>query len=182
MKLVFKIRGLIMVPPMLLAVLCTWGEVEVEVFVFGLGGLVFLLGLGLRFWAQLHLRYRLRVKKTLTTTGPYAYTRNPIYIGNTLLLAGMSMLAELFWLVPIQVLYCAVIYHFVVAYEEARLSEKYGLMYLDYMSRVPRWIPKLRPSENYKMSLRSLLIPAALAEAHNLLLLLPAIIKEVVVA
>ena len=178
MKWIFKVRGLAMVPPAVFAMLCSWGEVEEEIAVFGLGGLTFALGLALRLWAQVHLRYRLQKKTVLTTTGPYAYVRNPIYIANTLLLVGMCMVAELFWLVPLQLLYCAVIYHAVVRYEESHLAEKHGQPYLDYVSRVPRWVPRLRVGRGCQGSAHGLLLPSVLAEAHNLLLLLPAIVKE----
>jgi len=171
-----------MAPPMIFITLCTWGEVENDLLVFGLGGVAFAAGLFIRLWSQTHLRYRLHIKTTLTRTGPYAYVRNPIYIGNTFILVGACLLAEMFWFAPIQLLYCAIIYSLVVRYEEAHLAEKYGVAYLDYVKRVPRWLPKLLRPESTRANVTQYLGVSTLAEAHNLLFLLPFIIKEFVAA
>ena len=179
LKSIFKVRGLIMVPPMIFITLCTAGEWENNLAVFGGGGAVFMLGLSLRVWAQMHLRYRLRTHKILTVTGPYAYVRNPIYIANTAILLGACMLAELFWFLPIQLLWCAVIYTFVVRYEEARLAQKHGDAYRAYLARVPRWLPKFSPSMNFKPSTREYIGRSLLAEVHNLAILLPFVVKEI---
>jgi len=172
-----------MVPMMLLAALCTTAETENDLLAFGCGGLVFALGVFLRIWAQMHLHYRLKIRKTLTVTGPYALVRNPIYLGNTLILAGACMLAELFWLVPIQIAYCAVVYTFTVRYEEDHLTEKYGDAYKEYVSLVPRWFPKgtagLSVAEG---SFGRYLSASLLAEAHLLLLLVPFVVKELGIA
>jgi len=76
-RLIYKNRGLLMVPPVVFMVLCTWKEIENDALVFGLGGIVFGMGLCLRIWSQMHLHHRLKVHKILTTTGPYVYIRNP---------------------------------------------------------------------------------------------------------
>jgi len=170
-----------MVPPMVFITLCTWGEVENELAVFGAGGVTFALGLALRVWAQMHLHYRLRMSKTLTLTGPYAYVRNPIYIANTTMLAGSCMLAELFWFIPIQVLWCAVVYGLVVRYEETHLAKKYGRAYLEYVSRVPRWLPKVGRSDEGRPRVAGYFGPSLLAEAHNLAFLLPFLMKELII-
>lgn len=177
MKVIFKLRGLLMVPPMIFVALCTWGEIEKELVVWGVGGVTFAVGLVLRVWSQMHLHYRLKIRKTLTTTGPYAYVRNPIYLANTIMLGGACMLAELFWFVPVQVLYCAMIYSLVVRYEEAHLAAKYGPPYLEYRAAVPRWFPKWRPSQE-RSDMAAYFSPSLLAEVHNLLYLLPFVVKE----
>jgi protein-S-isoprenylcysteine O-methyltransferase Ste14 len=180
----FDLRGWLMLPPMVFIAFCTAGEVENEWLYFGLGGLVFALGLGLRVWAQMHLHYRLKVRKVLTLTGPYALVRNPIYIGNTLILAGACMLAELFWFVPIQVLYCALVYAFVVRSEEKHLADKYGSAYREYMSRVPRWLPRLglaRLSAGTGV-FKAYFVSSLWSEAHTLLFLGPFVVKELLVS
>ena len=184
MRTIFKLRGWLMLIPMVFITVCTAYETENEWLCFGLGGLVFVLGLVLRVWAQMHLHYRLRIRKELTVTGPYAFVRNPIYIGNTLMLAGACMLAELFWFVPVQVLYCALVYTFVVRYEESHLADKYGGAYVEYMSRVPRWLPGLglaRLSAGAGV-FRAYFTASLWSEVHNLLLLSPFIIKELLVS
>jgi protein-S-isoprenylcysteine O-methyltransferase Ste14 len=178
MKNIFKLRGFLMIPPIVFIVLCTWGEIEENWLSFGLGGATFALGLALRIWAQTHIHHRLKMKKILTTTGPYAYVRNPLYIANTIMLAATCMLAELFWFVPVQILYCAIVYTFVVRFEENRLYQKYGSAYLNYAHQVPRWLPKLRSMSIKETNINRCLIPSMVAEVHNLLLVVPFIVKE----
>ena len=182
MQSVYKIRGLLMLPPVLFALLCTWNEVENDVLVFGLGGLIFGLGVLIRTWSQMHLHYRLRIKKVLTTTGPYRYCRNPIYIGNTMILLGFVMMTEVFWFLPVMLIYCMIVYTLVVRYEESYLRQKFGAAYEDYLSQVPRWIPTFRVFQNTALTeTRNFLIPSIIAELHCLLLLLPVVAKELVV-
>ena len=91
------------------------------------------------------------VKKNreLTVTGPYAFTRNPLYLGSALIAAGFAV-ALLSWLVAI-VLLCgfAVIYIPVIASEERYLRATFP-NFDAYCRRVPRFIPRLtaaKPSE-----------------------------------
>lgn len=170
-----------MVPPFVFMVLCTWKEIENDVLIFGVGGIVFGAGLCLRVWSQMHLQHRLRVHKILTTTGPYAYIRNPCYVANTLLLTGAAFLSKLFWFAPLMLIYCAIVYSFVVRYEEAKLTRKYGTLYTDYFNRAPRWFPRLRRLQKKSyIKNRQFLVSSIFVEMHNLLLLIPFLIKEVV--
>jgi len=178
-RLWFKTRGLLMLPPVAAMLLCTWGETEWDAVLWPVGISVFAVGLFLRFWAQLHLRYRLSVKTQLTTTGPYRYTRNPIYIGNTLILVALCVMSELLWLCPLVLGYCALIYSLSVRYEERHLSAKYGQAYLDYQASVPRWLPARRvPRPRGEAAVCSDAWLAFLCEAHNLLLLILPLAKE----
>jgi protein-S-isoprenylcysteine O-methyltransferase Ste14 len=179
LRFIYKTRGLLMVPPMVFMALCTWNEIEYDALVFGLGGIVFGAGVCLRVWSQMHIHHRLGVHKILTTTGPYAYIRNPLYVANTLMLTGAVFLSELFWFVPFMLVYSAIVYSFVVRYEEAKLTKKYRALYTDYFNRVPRWFP--RPNRLQKVSfinMRRFLGPSILAEMHNFLLVIPFLIKE----
>jgi hypothetical protein len=90
------------------------------------------------------------------------------------------MLAELFWFVPIQVLYCALIYGLAVRYEEPHLAAKFGAPYREYLSAVPRWLPRWRPWKQ-GTDMGVYFTPSLLAEVHNLLLLLPVAVKELVI-
>ncbi len=169
-----------MVPPVVFMALCSWKEIENDVLIFGLCGIVFGAGLCLRVWSQMHLHYRLRVRMILTTTGPYAYIRNPFYVANTLLLTGAAFLSELFWFAPLMLVYCAIVYSFVIRYEEAKLPKRYGTLYTDYFNRVPRWFPKLRCLQKKSSTeTRQFLVHSLFVEMHNLLLLIPFLIKEV---
>jgi protein-S-isoprenylcysteine O-methyltransferase Ste14 len=179
LKWVFKLRGMVMVPPIIFAVLCTRSEIENAPLNFSVGGAFFIAGWLLRIWSQMHLHYRLKIQKALTCTGPYIYVRNPIYIGNTLMLVGTVIMSELLWFTPAILLYCMVVYSIVVRYEELHLLAKYGSEYTDYTSKVPRWIPNpLKRSASAIFNVRQFLFPSILAEIPSLLLLLPFIVKD----
>lgn len=87
------------------------------------------------------------VKKNreLTVTGPYAYTRNPLYLGSMLIAAGFAV-ALLSWLLAVVLAVgFAVIYIPVIASEEAFLRATFP-GFDAYCRRVPRLIPRLSPS------------------------------------
>ena len=85
-------RGVLVAPPVMLATVCFWHEYENDVFVWPLGLVLFLGGWVLRVWAQQHVCYRLKTTKALTTSGPYTVVRNPIYLGNTLIVLGVVVM------------------------------------------------------------------------------------------
>ncbi len=138
----FKLRGLLMAP--LLSWLLVWGrwEWEQEIGIWTLGLSLFLPGLALRVWSQIHLRYRLRGGRDLATEGPYAWTRNPVYIGNLLMAVGFCVMCELPWAMPIVLAWGALVYDTAVRFEEGRLTKRYGEAYVAYCRRVPRWRPR----------------------------------------
>lgn len=77
---------------------------------------------------------------TVVSSGPFAFTRNPLYLAVLLLFAGVGLAlaspAFLIVLVPL-----IVVLHFgVVLREERYLADKFGSAYLDYKERVRRWI------------------------------------------
>lgn len=181
LRLIYQQRGLLLVPPFVFMTLCTWKEVEQDGLTFALGGVCFVAGWCLRVWSQMHLHYRLKVHKALTTTGPYAYVRNPCYVANTLLLTAVAFLSELYWFIPLMLIYCATVYSLVVRYEEDKLTKQYGILYANYCTQVARWFPKLRSlPENSCTRMRKFLRPSILAEMPNLLLVIPFLIKEAV--
>jgi len=180
-RVFFKFRGLLMLPPVVFVLTSTWGEIEAELLVWGPAGALFLAGFLLRLWAQIHLHFRLKVRRALTTTGPYRFTRNPIYIANTLLLLSAACMSELVWFCPLMLAYALGVYALVVRHEEARLRRRYGAAYGEYCRQVPRWLPRLRgPRSPAVPAWRAFLWPSLRAEAHTLLLLAPFILKDVV--
>jgi protein-S-isoprenylcysteine O-methyltransferase Ste14 len=74
----------------------------------------------------------------LVTDGPYAYSRNPTYIGNLLLCLGWVLLAAS-WPAAIASTALAALYVFAVPFEESWLARTYGQAYDDYRARVKRW-------------------------------------------
>jgi protein-S-isoprenylcysteine O-methyltransferase Ste14 len=175
----FKTRGLLMAPLVLCMFVCRLHEAEQDWLIFPLGGAIFCAGLLIRLWSQTHLRHRLKVKTELTTTGPYRYMRNPLYVGNTLLLVGLCVMMELLWMVPIVLVYCAIVYTLVVRDEERRLVGEYGVRYDEYRRQVPRWMPRGLPKAAVLGSPAIAFLGASIkAEAHNLLWLILPVVKE----
>jgi protein-S-isoprenylcysteine O-methyltransferase Ste14 len=166
---------------MVLATVCFWHEYENEVVVWPLGLLLFLGGWGLRVWAQQHVCYRLKTTKALTTSGPYSMVRNPIYIGNTLIVLGVVVMSELFWLVPLTGLWCLCVYALVVRYEERQLYAKYGVAYRAYQAAVPRWLPRVTSTWATGHG-RADLLQALVVECHVVLMVAPMVLKEVFLA
>jgi protein-S-isoprenylcysteine O-methyltransferase Ste14 len=101
------------------------------------GALITLPGLLLRGLASGHVQK----DKQLTISGPYAYTRNPLYLGSLFLAAGFAIAARSWPIVAIMVLMFALIYIPVIAGEERYLRQTFP-EYDDYARRVPRMLPR----------------------------------------
>jgi len=99
------------------------------------------LGQAVRLWASGYIHKESEV----TTGGPYAYVRNPLYVGSFLISAGFAAMSAVWisWLL-IAVQY-GLVYHLTVLAEERRLEAILGEPYRQYRSAVPRWMPSLRP-------------------------------------
>jgi protein-S-isoprenylcysteine O-methyltransferase Ste14 len=84
-----------------------------------------------------------QVKKDreLTTTGPYAYVRNPLYLGSILLGIGFVVAARDPWIALFLLLYFAVIYVPVIRAEQTYLRDQFPA-YAEYMQRVPSLLPR----------------------------------------
>jgi protein-S-isoprenylcysteine O-methyltransferase Ste14 len=108
-----------------------------------LGTVFVALGLVLRAVASGHLRKN----QQLTMTGPYAYTRNPLYLGSLLLAVGFAIAARSLWIVLILVLLFWAIYLPVIRSEEEYLAQHFP-EFAAYAERVPRWLPRLAASQN----------------------------------
>jgi protein-S-isoprenylcysteine O-methyltransferase Ste14 len=77
---------------------------------------------------------------TIVQTGPYRFTRNPIYLGMFLGLVGLAIGFDSLWLLGTLVPFALVIRYGVVAREEAYLERKFGDVYCHYRARVRRWL------------------------------------------
>jgi protein-S-isoprenylcysteine O-methyltransferase Ste14 len=80
----------------------------------------------------------------LIISGPFAFVRNPLYVGNILLYTGIGIMSwSLFpYLQIVALLFFAVQYHFIVLEEEKYLKVKFGDTYSNYVKFVPRFIPR----------------------------------------
>jgi protein-S-isoprenylcysteine O-methyltransferase Ste14 len=82
--------------------------------------------------------------RRLVIVGLYRFTRNPMYVGIALLLAGWSLLTASPLLAGYMV-FLAIAFHLrVVLYEEPRLKKKFGEEWAKYAATVPRWLPRLK--------------------------------------
>jgi protein-S-isoprenylcysteine O-methyltransferase Ste14 len=111
-----------------------------------LGAIVFVFALALLAWAIITItRAGSNVPTNLPTStivesGPYRFTRNPIYLGMFLGLAGLAIAFDNLWLLMMLVPFALLIRYGVVAREEAYLERKFGDVYRGYRSRVRRWL------------------------------------------
>ena len=123
-----------------------WLSSPLSDILFAAGWLVLLGVAALLFTA---IRTMTRAKTTLNpnatpdhlvTSGPFAVTRNPMYLANTLLMIGVGMISGITWFLPIAVIAAFLTQKVSIEREEKMLTEKFGKRYRDYAKRVRRWI------------------------------------------
>jgi len=102
------------------------------------GALVGLIGLWLRAYAAGYLQKH----EILTVTGPYARTRNPLYLGSAILAVGVAVAAHSWVSSVILCVYFIVFYPIVMCREEAELRAHYGARFDEYARVVPLFIPR----------------------------------------
>lgn len=106
-------------------------------FSFFIGVVFMCLGMFLRFWASGYISK----SRTLATSGPYAYTRNPLYLGNFILGFGISFISNNIWLIIYYLVSFSILYLGTIKEEEKVLKEKFGDAYLNYIASVPVFFP-----------------------------------------
>jgi protein-S-isoprenylcysteine O-methyltransferase Ste14 len=105
-----------------------------------IGGAIALAGALLRLWAAGHIEKG----KVLTQGGPYALTRNPLYLGSFFMAMGIILAGQGYWLLLPFMIFFGVFYFPVMKAEEQELLHGYGQQFLDYVNRVPLFIPAFR--------------------------------------
>ena len=108
-----------------------------------LGALVGIWGLWLRAYAAGYLRKQ----EILTVTGPYARTRNPLYLGSAFLALGAAVAARSWISAGVIAAYFAIFYSAVMRKEEVELQEHHGSAFDEYARAVPFFIPRLTPAK-----------------------------------
>jgi protein-S-isoprenylcysteine O-methyltransferase Ste14 len=110
-----------------------------------IGGVLMAAGLALAFAANLSFRAAgthpepWKPATALVTGGVFGYMRNPMYVGGTLFLAGLSIALASSWML-VMTIFCALVLHFgVVKREERYLLAKFGDPYRRYLESVPRY-------------------------------------------
>jgi protein-S-isoprenylcysteine O-methyltransferase Ste14 len=106
------------------------------------GAGIALLGLLLRGYAAGHLRKH----QQLAISGPYAFTRNPLYLGSVILAAGFSVASHSWISTLLLALYFGVFYPAVIRREQGELKTLYGTAFEEYALKVPAFWPLLSPA------------------------------------
>ncbi len=105
------------------------------------GAAFMVLGSLIRLWSN---GYAIKMDR-LTTSGPYAFVRNPLYCGTAIIVFGVIVLVNLAWPGVIVLVGWGLAYRRTVSQEEVMLADKFGKDYLDYKSKVPAFWPALQP-------------------------------------
>lgn len=146
LRWICKRRNYFYLPVLLIMALCFWGKSRNHLIIWPVGLSIIALGLLIRIWATKHIgirilrKYKDRETLPLVVTGPYSLVRNPLYIGNILVIVGLCIFSELLWLTPIVLIYFFILYSLVVRYEEYKLSALFEREYEIYKQKIPRWI------------------------------------------
>jgi protein-S-isoprenylcysteine O-methyltransferase Ste14 len=107
------------------------------------GALVGFAGLLVRAYAAGYLHKQ----EVLTVTGPYAYTRNPLYLGSAVLALGAAIATRSWISAAILMVYFAVFYSVVMQREANELHRRHGTSFEEYARAVPLFIPRLTPAK-----------------------------------
>jgi protein-S-isoprenylcysteine O-methyltransferase Ste14 len=80
-----------------------------------------------------------RAATALVTSGPFAWSRNPIYLGNTIAMTGAALAFANPWFLPAAVLAAVAVTHLAILREEAHLAARFGGAWQAYSQRTARW-------------------------------------------
>lgn len=115
---------------------------DINLYLIILVGLVFYLG-GL-FTMALNKTSLLpthpHTAKKIVSTGVFKLTRNPIYLGEVILLFAWTIYLKTFWGILVIIAFVVYTTHFQIKREEEALRAKFGKTYIDYCAKVRRWI------------------------------------------
>jgi len=120
-----------------------WAETRLVYF---LGMVILTAGIVLPIWAAVQFRrYATSIRpdrgsSQLLVSGPFAFTRNPIYLGEILILIGAGMGFNRLWFVLAAPPFTHAVRRLAIEPEEAYLERRFGVAYIDYKARVRRWL------------------------------------------
>ncbi|MGQ0763993.1 MAG: methyltransferase family protein [Acidobacteriota bacterium] len=147
-KLVFRTRGVYM-----FIGLATGAGVKIAIggttplSLFAVGVAIAAIAQIYRVWVAAYLGGKQAVTEIqadfLCTAGPYAYVRNPLYIGNFPIGIGLAMAINEWYAYALFAMSYALVYLVVIPYEEQFLTQKFGTAYAEYKEYTGRLIPKL---------------------------------------
>ena len=144
----FRNRGYIPIP--LAIIILTFASIKIELLLIGV--ILVVTGELLRLNCVRYAGGETRTLKVgasaLCSSGPFAYLRNPLYFGNVIIYAGMVFIAggEFVWiLLPATLTFFFLEYGLIISLEEETLRKKFNEEYGEYLSMVPRLIPRVSP-------------------------------------
>ena len=111
-----------------------------------LGGVLITLGLALSTWMVVHFRRSrtpvspLLPTRQLVVSGPYRFSRNPDYIGQTMLYVGIGLVLNSVWILLGVIPALLLVRYAVIAREESYLQSLFGAEYCRYCAQVRRWL------------------------------------------
>ena len=116
-----------------------------------IGMALIFLGEGIRLWAAGHLQKN----EVLTVTGPYAYVKNPLYIGSIFITSGFCFMADnIYFMAFALYMFCFHYIPYKKRMEGDRLKKRFGSQYEDYDEKVPEYIPRMTRYSDQKGSWR----------------------------
>lgn len=147
--------GVIAPPPLIFAIPLIAGvlvgrafpfQVMPRAFALIVGGALALSAVVLIFWAVLSFRQAAtpmvpyKPTAAIIASGPFALTRNPVYLAMALLYVGITLLVNTVWPLLLLPLVLLTVQRGVIEREERYLEQKFGDEYMSYKSRVRRWL------------------------------------------
>lgn len=81
-----------------------------------------------------------RAAEKLVTDGPFSFSRNPMYLGNTLALIGLALIFDVPWFLVVAPAAMLCVQELAIKREEAHLAAKFGAEWASYAARVRRWL------------------------------------------
>ena len=139
------------------------------------GVLLLLIGEAIRIWAVSHAGGATRTLNvgapSLCTSGPYALSRNPLYLGNMFMYIGIVIIAGIqngLFMVVLTAAFFLIQYTLIVSLEEETLDNLFGKKYLEYKKHVPPIIPRLKPWSGAKQTKPATLLQTLNTEKRTL--------------
>jgi protein-S-isoprenylcysteine O-methyltransferase Ste14 len=181
-RLLFRWRSFTPIPLLLAAIPLLWQSRGRASPLWLIGGVALCIaGQALRAWVLGQVpegtsgQDETLAAASLNSQGPYALTRNPLYLGNLGICLGLCLVAHDVWLLAAVALLFAAQYRAIIAAEEHFLRERFGAAYDAYCARVPRFWPRLARSGSvgpwdFRRALRKEHNPAAAWVAIAILL------------
>lgn len=169
---IFKYRSYTPIPFLILMII--FQQPTILSIVAGL--FIATLGEFIRFWGVSYAGSETRTTGTvggsmLVISGPFAYVRNPLYVGNMMMYFGIGIMSmALFPYLPFGALIFFLIqYYLIIDGEENYLKNTYGKSYEEYFKNVPRFLPRLTPYKNDSLPQPILNIKAGLRSERRTL-------------